>query len=323
MIFARRRLLSLAGAFAALPYLEPVAWAVDYPSRSVRVIVGFPAGGTADIAARLMGAWLSGHLGQQFVVETRPGAATNIATEEVARAAPDGYTLLLVTQSNAINASLYDHLNFNFVSDIAPVGSIFRVPGVMVVHPSVPAKTIPEFIDYARAIPGKINMGSGGNGSAQHLYGELFMLLTGINMTHVPYRDQPLTDLIAGQLQVIFNPLPSTMEFIKTNKLRALAVTTRQRSAALPDIPALAEFVPDYEASGWFGLGAPAKVPMPIIDVLSGQVQTALADSAMQARLGELGAEPISMTPAEFSKFIAGEADKWGKVVRAAHIEVD
>jgi tripartite-type tricarboxylate transporter receptor subunit TctC len=323
MKLPRRRFLHLAAGAVALPAVSRIARAQAYPTRPVRLIVGFPPGGAADIAARLIGHWLSERLGQPFVVETRPGAATNIATEAVARATPDGYTLLFVTQSNAINATLYDKLNFNFVRDIAPIASILRVAGVMVVNPSFPTKTVPEFIAYAKANPGKINMGSGGNGSAQHLYGELFKIMTGIDMVHVPYRGQPLTDLLGGQLQVVFNPIPSTIEFIRAGKLRGLAVTTVTRQEALPDVPTVGEFVPGYEASGWFGLGAPTNTPTQIVDTLNKEANAALADPIMKGRLADLGAEPLPMTPAGFGRFIADETDKWGKVIRAANVKPD
>jgi tripartite-type tricarboxylate transporter receptor subunit TctC len=317
----RRQFLHLAAGVAASPVVSRIARAQTYPSKPVRLIVGFPPGGSADIAARLMAEWLSERLGQQFVVENRPGAGTNIATEAVVRAPSDGYTLLLVTQANAVNATLYDKLNFNFVRDIAPVGSILRVAGVMVVNPSFPAKTVPEFIAYAKANPGKINMGSGGNGSAQHLYGELFKMRAGIDMVHVPYRGQPLTDLIGGQVQVVFGPTPSAIEFIRAGKLRALAVTTTTRQEALPDIPSVAEFLPGYEASGWFGLGAPKNTPADIINRLNTEVNGALADPNLKARLSNLGAEQTPMTPAQFAQFIANETKKWGQVIVAARIK--
>jgi tripartite-type tricarboxylate transporter receptor subunit TctC len=321
MKLPRRQFLRVATGAAALPAVSRFAWAQTYPTKPVRIIVGFPPGGAADIAARLIGQGLSERLGQQFVVDTRPGAATNIATEAVVRATPDGYTLLLVTQSNAVNATLYDKLNFNFVRDIAPVGGILRVAGVMVVNPSFPTKTVPEFIAYAKSNPGKINMGSGGNGSAQHLYGELFKNIAGIDMVHVPYRGQPLPDLLGGQLQVVFNPIPSTIELIRAGKLRALAVTTATREEVLPGIPTVAEFLPGYEASGWFGMGAPTNTPTQIIDKLNKAINAALADPTMKARLVDLGAEPMTMTPADFGKLVASETEKWAKVIRIANIK--
>jgi len=320
---SRRHFLHLAAGFAALPCVAPFAWAQAYPARPVRIIVGYPAGGAADITARLIAQSLSTSLGQQFVVEARPGAATNIATEEVVRAAPDGYTLLLVTQTNAVNATIYDKLDFNFMRDIAPVASILRVPGVMVVNASVPAKTVAEFIAYAKANPGKLNMGSGGNGSAQHLYGELFKMMTSIEMVHVPYRGQVLPGLIGGELQVVFNPVPSTIGFIKAGKLRALAVTTATRLQALPDIPTVAETVPGYEASGWFGLGAPKGTPPEIVGKLNHEINAALADPTLKAKITDLGGSVLTGTPGEFGKLIAAETQKWGEVVKMASIKLD
>lgn len=314
----RRDFLQATTSFAALPAIASFARAETYPTRPVHVIVGFPAGGAADISARLLSQWLAERLGQQFVVETRPGAATNIATEAVARAPADGYTLLLVTQANAVNAALYSKLNFNFIRDIAPVGSVLRVPGVMVVNPSFSARTVPEFIAYARSNPGKINMGSGGIGSAQHLYGELFKMLTDIEMVHVPYSGQPLTDLIGGRLQVVFNPVPSTISFIKSGKLRALAVTTAMRLDALPDVPTIAESVPGYEASGWFGIGAPKATPVPIVERLNAEINAALKDSKIKARIVDLGGTVLAGSPADFGNLIVDETKKWGTVVKSA-----
>ena len=275
----RRQFLQLAGAAAAAPALPQLASALDYPSRPVRWIVGFPPGGGNDLFARLIGQWLSERLGQPFVIENRPGAGTNIATEAVVRATADGYTLLLVGLPNAINASLYDKLNFNFIRDIAPVAGIVRVSVVMVVHPSVPAKTFPEFIAYAKANPGKLNMASNGNGSAPHLAGELFKVMTGVNMLHVPYRgtSPALIDLLGGQVQVMFASMPATIPYIRSGKLRALAVTTKTRSEVLPDIPTVGDFVPGYEASNWYGVGAPKNTPAEVIDKLNGEVDAALA----------------------------------------------
>ncbi len=323
MMLSRRRLLKLTIGATALPGAAAIGRTQAYPARPVHIIVGFPPGGTADIAARLLGQSLSERLGQQFIVETRPGAATNIATEAVVRAAPDGYTLLLVTQTNAVNASLYNSLNFQFERDIAPVASILRVAGVMVVNPSFPAKTVPEFIAYAKVNPGKINMGSGGNGSAQHLYGELFKMMTGINMVHVPYLGQVLDDLLGGRLQVVFNPIGSTIEFIRGGKLRALAVTSARRQEVMPDIPAIAEFVPGYEASGWFGIGAPRGTPADVINKLNRAVGAALADPKMEVRITNLGATVLIGSPTDFANLIADEIKKWAKVVRAAGIKLD
>ena len=320
---SRRSVLRFLTAAFALPAIRSIARAQAYPSRPVRIIVGFPPGGTADIVARLIAQSLSERLGGQFVVETRPGAATNIATGAVVHASADGYMLLLVSQTNAVNASLYDKLGFDFLRDIAPVASILRVAGVMVVNPSFPAKTVPEFIAYAKANPGKINMGSGGNGSAQHLYGELFKMMTGIDMVHVPYRGQPLNDLLGGGLQVIFNPIPSTIEFIRGGKLRALAVTSATRQEVLPDTPAIAEFVPGYEASGWFGIGAPKDTPVGVVNTLNRAVDTALADPQMKRRISDLGATVLIGSPADFGNLIAEESRKWGKVVAVAGIKLD
>ncbi len=289
----------------------------------MRIVVGYPAGSSSDIVARLMGQWLSQRLGQQFVVENRAGAGTNIATEAVVRAAPDGYTLLHVTQTNAINATLYTTLNFNFIRDIAPIAGVLRVAGVMVVNPAFPAKTVPEFIAYAKSNPGKINMGSAGNGSAQHLYGELFKMLARVDMVHVPYRGQPLTDLLGGQLQVVFGPIPSAIELIRAGKLRALAVTSAMPQAALPGIPTVAEFVPGYEASGWFGIGAPRNTPADIIDRLDAEVTAALADPKLRARLADLGGEAMAMRHAEFGKLIADETEKWARVIRDSGIKTE
>ena len=286
-------------------------------------IVGFAAGGAPDILARLMGQWLSERLGQPFVIENRPGAGSNIATEAVVRAPPDGYTLLLVSPANAINATLYDKLNFNFIRDIAPVAGIIREPHVMVVNPSVPAKTVPEFIAYAKANPGKLNMASAGNGTAAHVAGELFKMMTGVDMVHVPYRGAApaLTDLLGGQVQVMFAAMPASIEYIRAGKLRALAVTTATRSEALPDIPTVGEFVPGYEASAWFGVGAPKNTPAEIIDKLNKEINAALADPKIKARLADLGGTVLPGSPADFGKLIADETEKWGKVIRAANIK--
>ena len=321
MKLPRRQFLRLAAGVAALPAMSRVALAQSYPSRSVRLIVGFPAGSAPDIVARLMGQWLSERLGQQFIIDNRPGAGSNIGTEVVVKASPDGYILLLAVLANAINAALYDNLNFNFGRDIAPVASITRTPFVMVVNPSVPAKTVPEFIAYAKANPGKINMASPGNGSANQVFGELFKAMTGVNMVHVPYRGSFLPDLLGGQVQVVFSPIPTSIEYIRAGKLRALAVTTATRQEALPDIPTVAEFVPGYEASGWIGIGAPKNMPAEIIDRLNEEINAALADPKIKVRLADLGAVPMPMTPADFSKLIAEDTEKWAKVIRAANIK--
>ncbi len=317
----RRQFLHLAAGAFASPALPRVAWAQTYPTHSVRLIVGFPAGNASDILARLIAQSLSERLGQQFVVENRPGAGGNVGTEAVVRALPDGYTLLLVLSSNANNATLYPNLNFNFIRDIAPVASVVDAPYAMVVNPSVPAKTVPEFIAYAKANPGKLNMASAGIGGATHVFGALFMMLAGVNLLHVPYRGNFVPDLLSGQVQVVFAPITHLIEYIRTGKLRALAVTSAKRSAALPEIPTIGEFVPGYEASGWYGIGAPKDTPAEIIDRLNNDINAALADPKMKARLAALGAVPMAMTPAEFGKFIAGETEKWGKVIRAANIK--
>jgi tripartite-type tricarboxylate transporter receptor subunit TctC len=325
MKFPRRKFLHLTAGAAALPALSRFAWAQAYPSRPVRIIVGFAAGGGSDITARLIGQWLSESLSQPFIVENRPGAASNIATEAVVRAPPDGYTLLVVSSPNAINATLYDKLNFNFIRDIAPIAGIVRFPLVMVVHPSVPAMTAREFIEHAKANPGKISMASGGMGSGGHLAGELFKMMTGVNMVHVPYRGQApaLTDLLAGQVQVYFNSPPASIEYIKAGTLRALAVTTATRSDALPDIPTVAEFVPGYEASQWFGVGVPKNTPAEIVDKLNKEINAALANPKMKARLADLGGTPLLGSPADFGKLSAEETEKWGKVVKFTGIKAD
>ena len=323
MKLPRRHFLQLAASATAFPAVVPFARAQSYTARPVHIIVGFPPGGSADIVARLIGEHLSGRLGQQFIVEARPGAGTNIGTEAVARATPDGYTLLLVTQTNAVNATLYDKLNFNFIRDIEPVGGILRVPGVMVVNPAFPAKTVAEFITYAKGNPGKINMGSGGNGSAQQLYGELFKMMTGVDMVHVPYRGQPLTDLLGGEVQVVFSPIPSAIEFIRGGKLRALGVTAAARVEALPDVPSISEFVPAYEATGWFGLGAPKNTPGGIIGALNTALDGALAEPKLKTQLADLGGTVLDGSPDDFRKLIAAETEKWGKVIKFASIRVD
>jgi tripartite-type tricarboxylate transporter receptor subunit TctC len=291
----------------------------------VRIIVGAPPGGGADITARLMGQWLSERLGQQFIVENRPGAGTNIGTEAVVRAPADGYTLLLAAFPNATNATLYQKLNFNFIRDIAPVASITRTSSLMLVNPSSPVKTVPEFIAYAKANPGKINMATAGVGSPPHVYGELFKAMAGVDLISVHYRGGGLglVDLLAGQVQVMFEGITSSMEYVRAGKLRALAVTSSTRSAALPDIPTVGEFVPGYEASGWFGLGAPKNTPAEIIGKLNKEINAALTDTTMKVRIADLGGSPMPMTSAEFGEFIADETEKWGKVIRAANIKAE
>jgi len=309
--------LSLAGVGGAA--------ALDYPTKPVRWIVGYPAGGSTDILARLIGQWLSVRLGQQFIIENRPGAGNNIGTEQVVRAAPDGYTVLLVNPANAINTTLYEKLSFNFTRDIAPVAGLIRVPNVMEVNPSVPAKTVPEFIAYAKANPGKINLASSGNGTSIHMSGELFKMMTGLAMQHVPYRGSApmLTDLLAGQVQVTFDNMPSSIEHIRAGRLRALAVTTATRSAALPDVPIVADFVPGYEASAWFGMGAPKGTPPEIIDKLNREINAAVADVNIRARLADMGGMLINGTPDDFGKVIVEETEKWAKVVKFSGAKPD
>jgi tripartite-type tricarboxylate transporter receptor subunit TctC len=324
MKLPRRHFLHLAAGAAALPAISRFAWAQTYPTRPVRIIVGFAAGGGDDILARLMAQWLSERLGQPFIIENRPGAGTNIATEAVVRASPDGYTLLLVAPPAAINAALYDKLNFNFIRDISPVGGIVRQANVMVVNPSLPAKTVPEFIAYAKANPGKINMASGGNGTMSHVAGELFKMMTGVDMVHVPYRGgggAALTDLLGGQVQVFFSPVAASMAFIKADKLRSLAVTTAARSESLPNLPTVGDFVPGYEAGGWEGVGAPKNTSAEIIDRLNKEINAALADPMMKARLADLGGMVLPGSPSDFGKLVAEETEKWGKVVKFAGIK--
>jgi tripartite-type tricarboxylate transporter receptor subunit TctC len=323
MKLSRRKSLHLAAAAAALPVMSRIAFALDYPTRPVRFVVGFPAGSATDIVARLIAQSLSERLGQQFIVDDRPGAGSNLAAEVVVRAEPDGYTLLQVASPNAINASLYDNLSFNFIRDIAPVAGIMRYPYVMVVNSSFPAKTVPEFIAYAKANPGKINMASAGNGTAPHVFGALFMIMTGIKMVHVPYRGSYFSDLIGGQVQVVFSPLPSTIGYIRAGTLRALAVTTAVRSDALPDIPTVGDFVAGYEASSWQGVGAPRNTPAAIIDTLNRAINVVIADPRIKARLADLGGTVLSGSPADFRKFIADETEKWAKVNKAANIKLE
>ncbi len=310
---------------ATLALGAPAASAAGYPDRPVHWIVGYPPGGTTDILARLIGNWIGHRLGQQFLIENRPGAGNNLGTEAVVKAAPDGYTVLLVNPANGINTSLYKHLPFKFVRDIAPVAGITRVPNVMEVNPGVPAKTVAEFIDYAKANPGKVNMASSGNGTSVHLSGELFMAMTGVKMTHVPYRGSApaLTDLMGGQVQVLFDNLPSSIGYIKVGRLRALGVTTDARSPALPDVPTVAETVKGYEASAWFGMGAPKGTPSEIIAVLNKAINEALADPKLVAQLAELGGAPMTGSPEDFGKVIVAETEKWAKVVAFAGVSVD
>lgn len=323
MKLPRRQFLHLAAGATALPSVSRVARAQAYPTRPVRIIVGFPAGSAGDIIARLMGQWLSERLGQPFIIENRPGAGANIGTEAVVRAPPDGHTLLQVASANAINATLYDKLNFNFIRDIAPVATIVRGPFVMMVNPSIPARTVPEFIAYAKANPGKINFASVGNGTTPHVGGELFKIMTGVNMVHVPYRGSPpvLTDLIAGQVQMSFVAAVAAIEYIRAGKLRALAVTTTTRLDVLPDLPTVGEFVPGFEASIWFGIGAPMNTPTEIVDRLNKEINAGLADPTIKARLTDLGGTALAGSPSDFGKLITEETEKWAKVIRAANIK--
>jgi tripartite-type tricarboxylate transporter receptor subunit TctC len=325
MKLPRRNFLHLAAGAAALPAVSRFAFAQAYPTRPVRIIVGFAPGGAADITARLIGQWLSERLGQQFVIDNRPGAGGNVATEAAVRAPADGYTLLLAHSINAINATLYEKLNFNFIQDIAPVTSFASGALVMVVNPSVPARTVPEFIAYAKANPGKINMASQGVGSTGHVSGELFKMMSGVNLVHVPYRGAgpALIDLLGGQVQVMFPATVSSIEYIRAGRLRALAVTAATRKDALPDTPTVAEFVPGYEASNWYGVGVPTGTPAEIIGKLNKEVNAGLADPKMKARLADLGETPFPSSPADFGKLIVDDTEKWGKVIRAANIKAE
>ncbi len=320
---ARRHFLHLTAAAAALPVMASVTWAQAYPTRPVHLIVSVAAGGSPDIIGRLLAQWLSDQLGQPFVVDNRAGAAGNIGTEFVLKAAPDGYTLLLALSANAINASIYKNLPFNFIRDAAPVASISTIPLIMEVNPSVPAKTIPEFIAYAKANPGKINMASGGVGSPLHVAGELFKMMAGVNLVHVPYRSEALAlpDLLAGQVQVLFGVMPASLGYVRSGKLRALGVTTAHRQELLPDVPSVSEFLPGYEASGWYGIVVPAGTPNGIIEKLNKTINAGLADPAMKQRLVDLGCAVFAGTPADFKKFIAEETEKWAKVVKFADIK--
>jgi tripartite-type tricarboxylate transporter receptor subunit TctC len=323
MKLPRRRFLHLAAGIAALPAVSRIARAQAYPTRSVRVIVPTAPGGAPDIVARLMGTWLSERLGQQFVIENRPGGGSNIGTEAVVRAPPDGYTILLASSTNAINATLYEKLNYNFIRDIMPVAGIIRFPLVMVVNPSVPAKTVPEFTAYAKAKPGKINLGSPGIGTPPHVAGELFKMMAGVEMVHVPYRGGApvMTDLLGGQVQVLFGSTSLTIEQIRAGKLRPLAVTTATRWEGLPDIPTVGDFVPGYEASAVFGIGAPKKTPDEIIDKLNKEINAGLADPKLKARLADLGGTVLVGSPADFGKLVTDDTEKWGKVIKFADIK--
>jgi tripartite-type tricarboxylate transporter receptor subunit TctC len=321
----RRQFLHLAAATAALPALSTIARAQAYPTRPVRIIVGFPAGGSADFHARLIGQWLSQRLNQQFVVDNRPGAGGNIGTEAVVRAPADGYTLLLAATPNAINATLYDRLNFNFIRDIAPVAGIVHGPQVLVMHPAHPSKSVSDIIAYAKANPAKLNMASGGNGTPNHIAGELFKIMAGVNLTHVSYRGEgpALTDVISGQVQLMFVSGSVSLEFIRAGKLRAVAVTTPVRSPALPDVPTITETVPGYEAHAWAGMGAPKGTPPEIIEELNGQINAGLASPAIKARYANLGLTPLILSPSDYGKFVAEDTQRWAKVIRAANIKVE
>jgi len=325
MKLPRRKFLHLAGCAAALPAVSRNARAQPYPSRPVRLVVPFGSAGATDITARLVGQWLSERLGQQFIIENRPGAGGNVGTEAVVRASPDGYTLLMASTTNAINATLYDKLSFNFLSDIAPVASIIQFPTIMVVNPSVPAKTLPEFIAYAKSNPGKINMASSGIGTGPHIFGELFKMMASVNLVHVPYRSiaAAMTDLISGQVQVMFVSTAASKDYVKAGTLIALAVTSLTRLEELPNIPAVGEVLSGYEASVWFGIGAPKATPAEIVDKLNTEVNAALADPKMKARLADLGGDMLAYSPADFGKLIADETEKWGKVIRALNIKAE
>jgi tripartite-type tricarboxylate transporter receptor subunit TctC len=324
MKLPRRKFLHLAAGAAALPTASRIAWAQAYPSRPVRLLVGWPPGGAVDVVARLTGQLLSERLGQQFVIENRPGAGGNLAVEAALKGAPDGYTLLMIGSNNAWNVTLYDNLSFDFIRDIAPVASIVRTVGVLVVHPSVSAKSVPDLIAYAKANPGKINMASGGVGSAQHVYGELFKMMAGVDMLHVPYRGgaPALTDLLAGQVQVMFDTLITSIEHIRAGKLRPLAVTAATRVEVLPDIPTVGESVPGYEAVGWQGVGAPGTTPVAIINKLNKEINAGLADPRIKARIADLGYTVLASSPADFGRFIAAYTEKWAKVIKFSGAKV-
>jgi tripartite-type tricarboxylate transporter receptor subunit TctC len=324
MTILRRRFLKLAGAGLAMPAMARLARAQGWPNRQIRLIIGYPPGGSADITARLVSQWLTERLGQSFIVESRAGGGTNIATEAVINSAPDGYTLLLVAPANAINASLYEKLNHVFLRDIVPIAGLIRFPNVVVVNPSVPVNSIPELIAYAKANPGKLNMASSGNGSTIHVSGELFKMMTGVNMIHVPYRGGALalTDMIGGQVQVMFDNIPTAAEFVRSGQLRGLAVTGATRSEILPELPTVAEFVPGYEATSWYGLGAPKGTPAEIVDKLNRDVAAILADPKLRSRFLELGATPLTGSPTDFGQLVADETEKWAKVVKFAGAKV-
>ncbi len=325
MKLPRRKFLHLALGAAALPAVPSITRAQTYPSRPARIVVPFAAGGSTDIIARLIGQWLSERLGQQFVIENRPGAGSNVGTEVVVNAPPDGYTLLLVGASSAINATLYDKLNFNFLRDITPVAGIMSIPFVMAVNPSLPAKTTSKFIAYARANPGKVNMASGGTGTAGHMSGELFKMMAGVNMVHVPYRGEALalTDMLGGHAQAMFGTMPASIEHVRAGKLRPLAVTSARRSELLPDLPTVGDFVPGYETSAWQGVGAPKATPVDIIDKLNREINAALADPKIKSRVADMGGTVLAGSPADFGKFIADETEKWGKVVKFSGAKPD
>jgi tripartite-type tricarboxylate transporter receptor subunit TctC len=325
MRLPRRKFLHLAGGIATFPAVLRMAKAENYPNKPVRFVIGYTPGGSADIAARLMGQWLSERLGQSFIVESRPGAGSNIGTEAVIRSPPDGYTILLVAPANAINATLYRKLNYNFIRDIAPVAGIIRFPNVMEVNPSVPAKTVPEFIAYARANPGKINFASSGNGSTIHMSGELFKMMTGVDIIHVPYRGsaQALTDMLGGQMHLMFDNVPTSLEHIRSGKLRPLAVTTSTRSEVLPDVPTVADFVPGYESSAWYGVAVPRGTPPEIVGMLNRAINAGLADPKLKARFAELSAAVLPGSPADFGKLLVDETEKWAKVVKFSGASAD
>src|SRR5215472_2282284 len=325
MTLSRRLVLELATGAVAFAPIPRGARAQTYPARPVRIVVGFPAGGPTDIVARVMAQWLSERLGQEFVVDNRPGAASNIATEAALRAPPDGYTLLQVTSTNAVNVTFYENLKFNFMSDIAPVAGIIRVPFVMEINPSIPAKTVPEFIAYAKANPGKINMASGGIGTSIHIAGELFKMMAGVNLVHVPYRGSApaLTDMISGQVHVMFDILTSSIQHIRSGALRALAVTSERRSETLPDLPTVGDFLPGYEATAWYGIAAPKNTPSEIVDKLNNEVNAGLADPKIKARFAELASAAIPGSPADFGRLVGDEIQKWAKVVKFSGAKPD
>jgi tripartite-type tricarboxylate transporter receptor subunit TctC len=323
MTLPRRNFLHLAAGAVTLPLFPRLASAQAYPSRPVRMIVGFPAGNAPDIVARLMGQWLSDQLGQPIVIENRPGAASNIGMEAAVRAPPDGYTMMITVLTNVFNAALYTNLNFNFLSDVTHVAGIANAPYVVVVPPSFPAKTIPEFVAYAKANPGKINFASGGKGASSHIFAELFKITAGVDLVHVPYRSNYIPDLLTGQVHVLVAPIPQALELVRSGQLRALAVTTTKRLEALPDIPTVGESVPGYEAIGWYGLGVPKNTPPDIVRRLNEATNKSLADPKLKARLADLGVEPMPLTPAEFGKFVTTESDKWTKVIKAAGVTLD